>query len=418
MRVGKRGLALMCALVLTGCTAAVPEEPVVNPPQSLEPAPPSGDSQSQSGGKQSGAEQAANLPFGLTVPVQSVMDVRDARVAVAGEDFELLGTAPVGPFPSSVLPGGNGFGSLRVDGGAANIESLRFEVGEIRPDEPFAPLVDIAQPLRELPGSNPAGLSFEPQNSSVFGDWVVWREASAGGPQTAPTLDSDDWRVIAWNRKSGEVTEMASAFLLHGNRAAPYATWDVAPSTDGKFVYFEATVPTSEGEWVPSVISIPLAEPGNVAVVAQGTSPYANSRDGGVFWADGLTVRQDGRELFALSGEGWWISALRASQDLLVVSATSDAGAWLLVWDLETSSMVAAINTDSDLAFPSVSGRSVVWGNGSGNGDPSMYRWEVGEPIQWFGQLQGLSLPVSSDNTVVFPEVAGETIEWKFAQFH
>lgn len=396
--------AVVVTMVCAGCTRTVP--------------PSEGPQSQQSTSLQSGTAtptidaEATALPFALTVSPETIISTGQAVTAEPGESYEVSGRTSGIVLPSTVLSDGSAFGIER-EAPDSNSGNNPVTPGIFSPDGSFEALFEIAGPLRELPGSNPGHLEFRTQNSSAFGDWVVWREGSAGGPQSVPTLESDDWRLVAWNRKTASVQEVASAYLLHGERSAPYATWDVAPTTDGQFVYFEASVPQG-AQWVSSILSVPLNSPGDITQLGPGTTPFADQRDGGVFFVRDNAVIKGDKTLFAINSDEWSIGKLTGSPDLLAVTVSNGEAAWLLVWDLAEQTMLAAIDTGSDWAFPSVGARTVVWGNGSGNGNPTMYRWGPDVALVEFGSLQGLSVPITNGTEVVFPVQEGADIVWEF----
>lgn len=403
-------VALIALSLSTGCTASAPRSQMSSendPGESLE--------QQSLDFSQSGFSLTGELPFVVSSVPEEIISAAGAQIAEAGETYQLVGRTTTLVLPSAVLEDGSAFGAKPE---RASDQSQRSEVvpGVISTTGEFTPLSDLAGPVRELPGSNPEHLDFQTQNSSAFGDWVVWREGSAGGPQSVPTLESDDWRLVAWNRKDSSVQELASAYLLHGDRSAPYATWDVAPSTDGTFVYFEVSVPEGD-QWVPSILSVPLDSPGKTDILGPGTNPFADQRDGGVFYVDGNEVLKEGSALFSVDSDEWRIGKLTGSPDLLAATVSNGESAWLLLLDIGAKKMLAAIETGSDWAFASVGARSVVWGNGSGNGNPTMYRWDPEAGLFRFGALEGLSIPITNGTEVVFPIQNGADITWQFTDW-
>lgn len=401
--------ALVAAGACSGCT---PSTPAYEYPEQWQ------SSDSQSGGLRFSASQSgavAVLPFQLSSTPAALLTTADSVAAEPGKPYRVSGQTSGLSLPSSVLDDGSAFGIKRAPLDSDSEENPVVP-GVFSTDGTFQALSEIAQPIQLLPGSNPGGLVFQTQNSSAFGDWVVWREGSAGGPQSVPTLENDDWRLIGWNRVTSTVKELASAYLLHGDRSAPYATWDVAPSTDGRFVYFEASVP-QEGQWVPSILSVPLDSPGETTVLGAGTNPFADQRDGGVFYVDGNEVLKDGNVLFSVDSDEWHIGKLTGSPDLLAATVANGESAWLLLWDIGAQKMLAAIETGSDWAFASVGGKTVVWGNGSGNENPTMYRWAPDAQLTSFGAVQGLSIPITNGTEVVFPIQNEGDITWQFTNW-
>jgi|GEM_PF-6942088 hypothetical protein len=436
----KRVLPLLSlAILLAGCTPIVisPESndaqsdgaqsPGKSPSISTQP---TQEPQSTSTPSPSNAEASTSipgLPFDVTGQKENFTDVTvlDVKDAAPFAGMEVGQTKPVdnmpGPFVSSILQDGQAFGSLTTRNTKAGdgLESYLTVPGIIAQDGAFTPLTEVenTSPIKELKGSNPDKLYFEAQNSSASGNWVLWREGSAGKPGAMRTLESDDWRIVGWNRSTGTVQEFASAFLLHGDRFAPSATWDVAPTTDGKSIFFEAMVPNGDS-WKNEIIAIPLDSPGTVKEIADGTMPVANNK--GVGFLKGNQVLYAGNEIFGIKGDGWQLTRLAISDRLLVATAVNEERAWLLIWNLDDSKMIAAIDTGSDWAEASAYGSKIVWGNSSWSGNPSMYFWDSSETQkspELLGELQGLSVPRIGPGLIAVPgEDQDGAIIWKLFQ--
>lgn len=372
------------------------------------------------------------LPFDLFLPAGSESEPVIQEASPSGEEMpwedlgQTLADPPLpGPLLRVLISETEGFGSQVQElpqGELTALEQVPSAPGIINVDGSFTPLQQLADEIQELPGSNPDGLYFEPQHASANYPWVVWREGSAGEPSAMPTLDADDWRVVAWNQETGVVREVMSAFILHGERFAPHATWDIAPTTDGTSAYFEATVPDGAGGWVNSVIAAPLDGLGEAVVVGPGMSPQAKPEGAGAYWIDatgsGFTqVVDSGAALMRIEGEGWGATRLAVSEALLVVTVSSEGSGWLLVWDRGSGALVAAVENPSATAEVNVSGREFVWGNGSAPSDPMMYHWdEKSGPTPIWG-LQGLSAPLIFGSTLALPaEEADGYIAWRFLE--
>lgn len=439
-RPSKRLLALLLvAGVTAGCAPDQAQSSAVSPPaalpQSVEESQSAENSQSGLPYEQFVSLKVDGLPFELQVlsaPTQSVgvVKAQSAKNSILGTDYEVLGWTETqgnmpGPMPRVLLEDGSAFGSLmhRVgDGDITSLEDIPSEAGIIATNGTFTPLSEFAKEMTSLPGSNPDELYFEPQHANAVGSWVVWREGSAGQANAMPNLDSDDWRMVAWNTSTEDVTELASAFLTHGDRFAPYASWDSAPTTDGTLAYFEATIPGDDGSWVNSVLSVPLDSPGDISLVGRGMMPVA-SLGGEPYWIATLdndpgTVVKDGKPLFSVSGSGWSIRRLAGSEDLLIATVANETSAWLIIYDIAAGEITQVVDTGSDWAEASVSGSSFVWGNNSGSGDPTMYRMEAGEsPVALWG-VQGLSAPLISGDVLAVPtELDNGAIVWTFLRW-
>ena len=94
------------------------------------------------------------------------------------------------------------------------------------------------------------------------------------------------------------------------------------------------------------------------------------------------------------------------------------SGAYLVVYDVAAGQVTRVVDTGSDWAEVSVSGREFVWGNSAGNADPMMYYLsEGGEPVSLWG-LQGLSAPLINGETLVVPaESTDGAIVWEFLRW-
>lgn len=418
------------ALVSASACSQLPVKEVAEPagsqsqPQSRLEAPPPSDLR----------KLETNLPFELFTVEGGKLDVAVWEVeaspqAEEGVDYAVLGaSAPSGalpgPMPRTLVSANEAFGVAidSFDAETAFLEDITFSVGLIDTDGEYSPLPEVSESLEGLAGSNPEGLTFEPQHASANYPWVVWREGSAGETNAMPTLDSDDWRVITWNQETGEVLELMSAYDLHGDRFAPWATWDIAPTTDGETVYFEATTPSEQG-WENSVIATPLDKPGEVEILATGISPVAKPAGGGAYWVEPkeqliLRVTDNSEPLFEVGGEGWQIGRIAASEELLVATVTSEDSAWLLVWDLGADRPLGAVDTGSTWAEASVWGRTFVWGNGAVASNPMMSHWDEDEGVKTLWEMQGLSVPLIYDRTLVVPaEDAEGAVVWRFLEW-
>lgn len=370
------------------------------------------------------------LPFDLFTRDGGVAQIpvthaQEASVAVSGEDFEELGSTHgegnlPAPMPRTLISETEAFGAaiLGIEPGAESLEAIDFALGTISTEGQFAALEPAGQ-VQEIDGSNPEGLAFEPQHASSHAPWVVWREGSAGTKDSMPTLDFDDWRIMAWNQETGQVFEVASAFHLHGERFAPPATWDVSPSTDGTNVYFEALMPSGE-DWENTILSTPLSEPGETTLLGHGISPVA--KDGGVYWVtegdEGrYRVVEDGEPLFEIGGDDWKIGRIAASDELLATTISSEEEAWILVWDVRSGEPAEAIETGSTWAEVSVSGAAFVWGNASAASDATMFHKDE-DGVKKLWATQGLSAPLLFEGTLAVPEeTADGGITWRFLRW-
>ncbi|WP_129587578.1 hypothetical protein [Actinomyces minihominis] len=385
----------------------------------------------QSSGSQTAALKAVQVPgvpFELNLAPGSAGQVEIVRAVDAVAPGELhklteLGVTATGdgglPGPSvrAVLDDEAVLGAqLRPQLGIeiTDLAQVPTVLGTIATDGTFTEMPELTGELARLSGANPDDLYFEPQDATVHGDWVLWKEGSAGEHGAMPTLDFDDWRIVGWNKANGEVQEFGAAFLLHGERFAPRASWSAAPSTDGQDIYYEAKVPSqlipgSAGDqWASAILRVPLGEPGAVEVVAPGTLPFADQVSPGSYWVNdnGVLVR-NGTEVMEVLTAGWQIGSVVATSEIVtVVVVQGESPAWLLVLDAATLQLRAAIETGADWSEVSASAASVAWGNGTANSDPQMYLWQLGDvaPTR-LGSTQGMSKPIIGGNLLSVPEL-------------
>lgn len=381
--------------------------------------------------------EVAGVPFKIgakSADTQHLALIDAAKSVPEGQlhSLEQTGTTAIG---SNGLPGP----SLR-----AVIDNNSILAGLLTPDLTADQITDLAQvptvlgtvnaqgnfkedqtltkDVSLLSGSNPENLYFEPQDVSVNGSWVVWREGSAGQSGAMPTIATDDWRLIVWNRQQNTVQEYASAYLLHGDRFAPRIAWSGPPTTDGTDLYFNAAMPADKipanlrpadsSDWVPALLKTPLSDPGTTEVVDV-SSASAASPKGGVYWVKNHDVFFGDEKIFTIPDEGWQVSTLVATSDWLYASVTAtEAGtqnAWILCWNVQTGRLETAIQSVSSWAEMAAAGRFLTWGNGTYDSDPSMFLWAVGDDQPTIlGQTQGMSKPLIGDQTLAVPTISDE----------
>lgn len=377
-------------------------------------------------------------PFEVEVRSLSTSDVVVANAAEQTEPSSSHALAPLGhtslgdaglPGPSvrTILDADSALAGLlqpMTDGEITDLAQVPTTLGTLDSHGVFVANDLLTDAVAELPGSNPDGLYFEPQDASAGEGWVLWREGSAGEKGALPTLDEDDWRVVAWDTQRGTVTEYASGFLLHGDRHAPRLSWTGAPTTDGQYVYFAAAVPTQvlgealgEG-WGEGILRIPLDSPGAVEVIGAGSAPAADP-NGGAYWvAEGRSLVRDDGPVLSVVTDGWLVSGVVATSVKFFVSVVGEEGedAWILMGDATTLALEAAIRSTSDWVTMDAYGDTVVWGNGTANSDPAMYLWRNGdEAAQLLGSAQGMSVPRIGSTLVAVPQISSEGgVIWQF----
>lgn len=373
---------------------------------------------------------------GARVVKSSSTEVEDAEMEVIGRT-QVPDSGLPGPSVRTLLRDGTAFGAQLQPSEAGNIAELSdipSVLGIISDEGVFEENAALTEGLVELPGSNADGLYFEPQDASANGTWVVWREGSAGVAGALPTLDTDDWRIVGWDQQTGKTVELASGFLLHGDRFAPRGSWSVAPSTDDTNTYFEAVVPSEMADnlpgtrapvvadggesWTRVVASVRNSSPGAVTLLASGTNPVATSD--GPLWIDSPTaLTGEGGPVLEIATPGWGISAISTDGDQVAATVTNERGdaAWILVWSTSEQHLVAAVDALSSWAQTSISGDSLVWGNGTYGGDGSMFMWRAESPdVASIGSAPGMSIPYVSGNRLAIPSLDNSgAVVWTFA---
>ena len=440
------GLAIVlvgAATALSGCTSSYtrPEAPLT---ASIE-------SQVQSSAESAGPEwavvQLGGLPFELGARVgafDGAQVVEPTSIEIGAVELDVIGRTQApssgmpGPSVRTLLSDGTAFGAQLQPPELDTVEELSdipSVLGIINGEGVFEEDPTLTEDMAELAGSNEDGLYFEPQDASSNGTWVVWREGSAGMADALPTLNTDDWRVVGWDRETGRTTELASGFLLHGDRFAPRGSWSIAPSTDGSTTYFEAVVPSSMADslpgtpapitsdggnvWTQVIARVANTNPGEVTLVANGTSPVVTGT--GPLWIDNQrTLVGEAAPDLEVSTPGWGIGAISTDGDQVAVTATNEngEGAWILVWSMREQRLVAAVNALSAWAQTSISGDVLVWGNGTYGGDGSMFMWDAeGLGISNIGDAPGISIPYVNGRILAIPSLddSGAVI-WSFAK--
>lgn len=380
-----------------------------------------------------GTEINVDVPFSVFVEAESdsgidVLRVRDEDTEEL-TGFELLGHtvadgAMPGPSVRTVLDADTSFAALMhiddSDEAITDLSQISSELGTVSSKGVFTPKPSLSEPS-ELPGSNPDDLYFEPQNASSGDGWVLWREGSAGAKGTMPTMDALDWRIVAWDRTTDSVTELASSFLLTHDRFVPRSPWDGAPTTDGTYAYYEAYIGAESDDYQRSVIRVPLLAPGEVEIVSDGTMPAANAESQRAYWViDNDTVVDGDNPLFRIESDQWRLADLNASARFVVATvANGEDPAWLLVWSVEEDKLQSVIEVTSDSVAASLSGSNIAWGNGSGSSDPTMFYLNLNDPKpRMLGQTLGYSAPCIGPNQIAIPSIdANGAIEWEFMRF-
>lgn len=374
------------------------------------------------------------LPFTVVAPAGALDgaevialgdELEHAQVHITGYT-EVLPMGLPGPSVRTLLTDGRAFAAKMeplLDRPTQDLADVPSTLGLLNATGTYEELSGLTEDIRELPGSNVDALYFEPQDASSFKNWVVWREGSAGSNKGFPTLDTDDFRIVLWDRDSGEVLEVASSFLLHSSRFAPRGSWSVPPYTDGYSVYFEAVIPSEAStglqgdtetisddtgkKWAQVISKVPIAEPGNVSFLARGTSPVAT--EDGPFWIENSsTVRGLSGPEFEVVSESRSLATLTTDGQSIAATVVDSEGenAWILIWSPADQTLSAAVNARAPWAQSSLSGDTLVWGNGTSGGEGDMHAWHRGwAGPKKLGRAPGMSIPHVKGSAVAIPSL-------------
>jgi hypothetical protein len=255
------------------------------------------------------------------------------------------------------------------------------------------------------------------------GHRLLWTES----PST--DLAFNEWSLRSVDTTTGKIHEIAhSAYLKPGGRI-PDVVGGTYPVVIGDWVYWATAVPRSadaqpdkRGDWSFDIQRTRLDGRAPVETVARNAVMPA-ALDGALVYAsyrlsapnvyeihrqDVVDTAQDRVLVKGYRSGTSWLSNLAASGSLVVWTAQStslgakedDKGAngptpgELFVLDTSSGQVTRVITQDSAAINGSISftRRGVVWGNGSGSGDPGEYVLDlVAGRIQKLGECEGLS---------------------------
>lgn len=193
----------------------------------------------------------------------------------------------------------------------------------------------------------------------------------------------------------------------------------ISTGTDFPDALVAASATPKLGVWTQVIARVANTNPGEVTLVANGTSPVVTGT--GPLWIDNQrTLVGEAAPVLEVSTPGWGIGAISTDGDQVAVTATNEngEGAWILVWSMREQRLVAAVNALSAWAQTSISGDVLVWGNGTYGGDGSMFMWDAeGLGISNIGDAPGISIPYVNGRILAIPSLddSGAVI-WSFAK--
>lgn len=193
----------------------------------------------------------------------------------------------------------------------------------------------------------------------------------------------------------------------------------ISTGTDFPDALVAASATPKLGVWTQVIARVANTNPGEVTLVANGTSPVVTGT--GPLWIDNQrTLVGEAAPDLEVSTPGWGIGAISTDGDQVAVTATNEngEGAWILVWSMREQRLAAAVNALSAWAQTSISGDVLVWGNGTYGGDGSMFMWDAeGLGISNIGDAPGISIPYVNGRILAIPSLddSGAVI-WSFAK--
>jgi len=260
--------------------------------------------------------------------------------------------------------------------------------------------VEVAETGKETDGVL-AGAERQVMSIAQAGDRLVWLET--------PTTDLSfmEWSLRTARTDGSDLRELAHSQTLDGAARPLPTTGGMYPVVIGDWVYWAASVattsapdPQDEADWEFNILRTKISTSSTVETVAKNAvMPAAIGDD--LIYAARESMSSNNYEIhrMAVSGDGTDeilvegarsgssdIIDLAASEDFLtwgVRSAEvgdegwtkSDAPGQIFVLDLNTDQITTIITADEVGGYGhlALTRTGVLWGNGSGNGDPTEY---------------------------------------------
>lgn len=366
-----------------------------------------------------GAGPDAGLPFALDgVPTDApVVQVSEGADTAALRDAWSFGGdySAIGSFP---LDDGEVFGSSTDD--------PSDETG-------YAASVIGRKGARAIESASPADDEgfWEPQDGSAYKGGAVWRSAKIS---YTPQASVDNWRIQAWDGKSGAVETLMDASAINDGEDTPRAYGEVVPTANVSHAFFAGNV--KEGSaWKTEVLAAPLdGSRGADDVTRVGEGNYPAAVEDGVLFASTLADADDPSSsselkhwgdgdgkavtVFTMSpannGSRWGIDGVWAFKGYRAVCFTStdiDDGSYIGIWSEGFQKAITWLHVDSPSVVASLNGSWLVWGSGSQGSNAGMYAFKWGTSrILYLGSASGYSRPTiaSDSNTVLVPEYQGD----------
>lgn len=331
----------------------------------------------------------------------------DAAAALAGAEVltrhPLAGADGTRTVPVALAPSGDLLAT----------RSQAAPPGEASAAEPYSMvLVEPGGELTEIAGvADIAQPGMQTVRASASDRYVAWVQA----PDT--DLYTLTWQLVLADLEAGETRVLADAQELLGiDGALPaFSQWN-APVITKDAVYQATTLPYQDGPWVSDedgsawiggIVGAPLGG-GDPEVVAAGTRLTATDGERVVHLVDEPLTAPSGfgqdangddgapyrfvliSQTLGGEGEAWVTGELPADSSITSIALSEQLLVWVVShFDSETATLLAldresgtlrAVELGDILAYPSVVGRRVGWGNWSGNNDAGEYLWEIPAP--------------------------------------
>lgn len=365
-----------------------------------------------------------------------LLTTRAAQSAVEGRDYTTLYTVdPHGKSGARV-----GVRAIRDDGSTVIVNSPLAAPGEFLTQSQvgiqrnqsrtwFAPQI-ISQPRQAI-------------QVATHGESVVWLETKS------TDLFYQDWKMYAARVGQRQPTLLADSFDLLKTDQIPYPPGVKITTTNGVHAWWMMVYPTkTERGWDARIMVRDVAgrEPLTVAVdkaklpaATAGGVAYVRSKDVDPRMpANRYEIRLHHADADTLIASGplakeEQVSTICASDTLLAwavrsPSAPRENPAALTRGSLHVMTLATKVQRTIKLDDPAwglslgCGETFIAWGNGSGNGDPGQYVFDVRTNKIWkLGELRGISAVLVSGTMLAWalsPKSAQEAAPWRVTKWH
>ncbi|GLY28101.1 hypothetical protein Kisp02_14660 [Kineosporia sp. NBRC 101731] len=291
--------------------------------------------------------------------------------------------------------------------------------------------VAVAKTGKETAGPM-AGAERQVMGATQAGDDLVWIET----PST--DLAFLDWSLRTAKSDGSKTRELAHSQILKGDARPLTVTGGTYPVVIGEWVYWAASVaitadpdPGTAEDWEFNILRTKLSEKSKVETVARNAvMPAVAGRD--LVYAARQSETSDSYEIhrMAVSGDGSDEILIRGTvsgtSDIVDLAASESYVAWgvrspevgeegwsrkslpgqIFAMDLATEEVSTVVTADEvGSANLSLTKTGVLWGNGSGNGDPTEYYLNM--PTHKL-----FSLAKNQGHSAVAGDPAHDTVMW------